>query len=293
MLYIQCETNVLLYTFKDCGVQGRIGKWIAAFLDSNTRRQVVGVDGRLSPLVPVIYGVPQGTLLGPVLFLVHIRGISSRLSTESQSSSFADDTRIWRGIVTTEDCKDLQKDLCSVYEWGSDINMQFNSKKFEWVRYSSNLPDFKYEAPDKTTIEVKSSVKDLGVILSSDLSFSLQIQKAVSSASQMVGWCLRTFRGRGSFLLMTLFKSLVQPHLDYCNQIWAPTKQEDINEIEQVQRGLVSRIRDSSLIGLDYWNKLAKLKLYSQERRRERYQIIFIWKISQGLVSGYSLDFTP
>ena len=292
----KCETNVLLHTLKDCGVQGRIGKWIAAFLDSNTRRQAVGVDGRLSTLVPVISGVPQGTVLGPVLFLVHIRGISSRLSAESQSSSFADDTRIWRGIATAEDCKDLQKDLCSVYEWASDINMQFNSKKFEWVRYSSNsssLPDFKYEAPDKTTIEVKSSVKDLGVILSSDLSFSLQIQKAVSSASQMVGWCLRTFRGRGSFLLMTLFKSLVQPHLDYCNQIWAPTKQEDINKIEQVQRELVSRIRDSSLVGLDYWNKLAKLKLYSQERRRERYQIIFIWKISQGLVSGYSLDFTP
>ena len=56
---------------------------------------------------------------------------------------------------------------------------------------------------------------------------------------------------------------------------------------------MVSRIRDSSLDGLDYWKKLAKLKLYSQERRRERYQIIFIWKISQGLVSGYSLDFTP
>ena len=173
--------------------------------------------------------------------------------------------------------------------------MQFNSKKFEWVRYSCNSttsPVFSYEAPDESNIEMKSCVRDLGIILSSDLSFTLQIQKAVSSASQMVGWCLRTFRGRGSFLILTLFKSLVQPHLDYCNQIWSPCKQEDINRIEQVQRLVVSRIRDIRLDGLNYWQKLEHLKLYSQERRRERYLIILIWKISQGMVSGYDINFS-
>ena len=291
----KCETNVLLHTLKECGVTGKIGQWIAAFLDPETRRQTVGVDGRLSSLVQVISGVPQGTVLGPVLFLIHIRGISSRLSSDTFSSSFADDTRIWRGVSSNEDCRMLQNDLCSVYDWAENINMQFNSKNFEWVRYSidsTTAPEFKYEAPDNSNIELKSSVRDLGVFLNSDLSFSLQIQKVVSSASQMVGWCLRTFRGRSCFLLLSLFKSLVQPQLDYCNQIWSPSKQEDINKIEQVQRNMVSKVRDSTLEGLDYWQKLDKLRLYSQERRRERYQIILIWKISQGLVSGYNLEFT-
>ena len=96
----KCETNVLLHTLKDCGVVGRVGLWVSAFLDPIYRKQSVGVDGRISSLVPVVSGVPQGTVLGPILFLVHIRGISSSLSPGTSSSSFADDTRIWRGVNT-------------------------------------------------------------------------------------------------------------------------------------------------------------------------------------------------
>ena len=90
----------------------------------------------------------------------------------------------------------------------------------------------------------------------------------------------------------TLFKSLVQPHRDYCSQLWSPTQQSSINKIEQVQKSLVSRISDTRLRGFNYWGKLQILHLYSQERRRERYMVIFLWKISQGLVSGYSIPFT-
>jgi hypothetical protein len=153
-------------------------------------------------------------------------------------------------------------------------------------------PIFQYSAPDSSDIEKKDSLRDLGVILNSDLSFSLQVEKAVTSASQMVGWGMRTFRGRSSFLLLTMFKSLVQPHLDYCSQLWSPTSQELINKLEQVQRSLVSRISDSRIQNLSYWEKLRSLRLYSQERRRERYMIIFVWKISQQMVSGYTIPFT-
>ena len=92
--------------------------------------------------------------------------------------------------------------------------------------------------------------------------------------------------------MLTLMKSLVQPKLDYCSQLWSPADQASINSLESVQYHLVNRIKDQRLRGLNYWEKLKELKLYSQERRRERYQVIFLWKISQGLVSGYSVDFT-
>ena len=173
--------------------------------------------------------------------------------------------------------------------------MQFNSKKFEWVRYcykEDTAPTFDYTTPDSTSIGLKDSVRDLGVILSTDLSFSLHIERAVTTACQMFGWCLRSFRGRSSYLLITLFKSIVQPHLDYCSQLWSPTKQEQINRLEQVQRAMISKINDNRLKGLDYWQKLSCLQLYSQERRRERYQIILIWKISQCLVAGYGMNFS-
>ena len=74
------ETGVLLHELKECGVVGKVGCWISAFLDPHSRKQAVAVDGRISQLEPVISGVPQGTVLGPVLFLVHIRNISQGLS---------------------------------------------------------------------------------------------------------------------------------------------------------------------------------------------------------------------
>ena len=291
----KCETNVLLHTLRDCGVKGKVGRWMSAFLDPNTRMQAVGVDGSISDLTPVISGVPQGTVLGPGLFLVHIMGLSSSLSPNTSSSSFADDTRIWRGVSSQEDCSVLQTDLESVYSWAENINMTFNSGKFEWVRYTADqtlAPPFQYAAPNQAPITQKSNLRDLGVQMSEDLKFDLQISKVVTTASQMVGWGLRTFRGRGKHLMLVLLKSLVQPHLDYCSQMWSPATQGQINGIENVQRTLVSKIWHVGLQHLSYWDKLQRLQIYSQERRRERYQVIFIWKICQGLVSGYEIPFT-
>ena len=92
--------------------------------------------------------------------------------------------------------------------------------------------------------------------------------------------------------MLTLLKSQVQPKLDYCFQLWSPADQASINKLEAVQNHLIHRIKDGRLSGLTYWEKLENLNLYSQERRQERYQVIFLWKISQGLVSGYDVDFS-
>ena len=188
----KCETNVLLHTLKKCGIKGKFGEWIAAFLDSNSRIQYVGVDGSLSTPQKVISGVPQGTVLDPALFLVHIMDLCQDISPETYSSSFADDTKIWRGIKDIQDCELLQKDLCNVYQAAAHINMEFNSKKFEWLRYAPNNTvatyQYNYSAPDSSDITLKTELRDLGVRLSTDLSFNLQVEKAVSSASQVAEW---------------------------------------------------------------------------------------------------------
>ena len=171
--------------------------------------------------------------------------------------------------------------------------MLFNGDKFECLRIwpgQTRAPTYDYLGPNNEIIEVKSSLKDLGVHLSSDLSFKLQVEKSVAAASKLAGWGLRTFRRRSLSTMRTIWQSLVQPKLDYCSQLWSPSDQESINRIEAVQKHFLSCM--DSLKEVSYWEKLKMCNMYSQERRRERYIIIFIWKISQGLVKGYDLKFT-
>ena len=108
------ETGVLIQKLKECGISGKVGCWIAAFLDSCSRQQAVVVDGRVSPLTPVVSGVPQGTVLGPAPFLIHICDIANGLSDRTTASSFADDTRVQRGIHSPEDCSILQAGLQTI-----------------------------------------------------------------------------------------------------------------------------------------------------------------------------------
>ena len=89
--------------------------------------------------------------------------------------------------------------------------------------------------------------------------------------------------------MLTLWKTLIQSKLDYCSQLWSPNSQASISKLEGVARSFTARV--SGMEGLDYWDRLARLGMYSQERRRERYQIIFIWKLSRGMVGGYNLPF--
>ena len=200
------ETGVLLHELKQCGVAGKVGCWPFSFLDSKKRHQAVAVDGRVSPLTSVLSGVPQGTVLGPVLFLIHIRNISRGLSDGTSASSFADDTRIQRGVSSASDCSDLQADLQLVYSWADHVNMTFNSDKFECLRYWADpdkAPSFQYLAPDSQPIEVKTDLRDLGVRISSNLSFDIHIQNTVTAASRLVGWGLRTFAGRSRAVMLT------------------------------------------------------------------------------------------
>ena len=285
------ETGVLLHKLKDSKVLGKIGVWLARFLDSAQRQQAVAVEGRLSGLSPVISGVPQGTVLGPILFLLHISCIAREVSAGSNVSSYVDDTRVTRSIVNQSDCTTLQDDLDAIYRWALDVNMVFNGDKFEMLRFWPNKekPATPYIDPEGNIIEEKEHLRDLGVELSSDLTFSRHIENIVSDASRLVGWIMRTFRRRSKGVMITLWKSLIQSRLDYCSQLWSPSDQASISKLEGVAKSFTSRV--SGTEGLDYWERLSMLRMYSQERRRERYQIIFIWKLSQGLVVGYSLPF--
>ena len=287
------EHGVLLHKLRDCKVLGKIGVWLAKFLDSSARQQAVVVDGRISSLSPVISGVPQGTVLGPILFLLHIADISKDVSPNTTLKSYVDDTRVQRCISDTDaDCSALQTDLAAIYSWAEEVAMVFNGDKFEVLRYwpgRLSKPDDPYLDPEGQPIEEKSHLRDLGVEMGNDCTFLAHIENTVAAANKLAGWALRSFQRRSKHVMLTIWKTMIQPKLDYCSVLWSPSDQASIARLESVSRHFTSQV--AGMTDLDYWDRLSALHMYSQERRRERYGVIFIWKIAQQLVQGYSMDF--
>ena len=120
------DHGILLHKVKDLGITSKLGQWFYHFLAN--RKHFVRLPGGLSEDHPVISGVPQGTVLGPLLFIIMIADINRDVDS-SKLISFADDTRVYRQIADIEECESLQQDLNSVYKWASDNNMFFKCKK--------------------------------------------------------------------------------------------------------------------------------------------------------------------
>lgn len=276
------DHSLVLKKLSMLGIRGKILQWIESFLTNRTQR--VMVNGFLSEPAPVISGVPQGSVIGPLLFLILIGDIDNDIAT-SFLSSFADDTRLSRATSGVTDCSALQTDLEKVYQWAIDNNMIFNAKKFEALRYGHDevlKATTSYTSPDGSIIPSKDHLRDLGVTMSADGSFRKHISEMCQAARNMCSWILRTFHSRSAELMLTLWKSLVLPILDYCSQLWCPTKTGLIQEIEDIQKSFTRKIHFQNRG--DYWERLSTLGLYSLQRRRERYRVIYTWKVLENLV---------
>ena len=137
-------------------------------------------------------------------------------------------------------------------------------------------------------IEQFSSLRDLGVIMSDSAKFEDHIDKVVKKVRQKIGWIFRTFYTRRTDILKTLWKTLVQCHIDYCSQLYMPGQTKGMLAIEKLFYDFSSRIpecRDET-----YWMRLQYLSMYSQERRMERYRILYVWKIIEGYAPNCGIE---
>lgn len=281
------DFNITLQKLYDIGLDGKILSWITSFLTN--RKQSVIVNGTKSSPEDVISGVPQGSVIGPLLFLLMLGDID--IDTKSAFvSSFADDTRVMGRISSMDDVVSLQSDLESIYQWSEWNNALFNADKFECLRYGSNCEikeSTHYLSNSGTVIECKDTVKDLGVKMSDNANFTEHILSTVESAQQQCAWILRTFATRDRRPMTILWKSLVQHPLEYCSQLWSPTAVGLIQKLEMVQRSYFNKIK--GLRQYDYWQQLSLLKMYSLQRRRERYMIIYLWKVLEKLSPNFGI----
>ena len=157
--------------------------------------------------------------------------------------------------------------------------MLFNGSKFQLIRYG-NDEDLKNNTlyfTDNTEhiIERCSSLRDLGVILSDNGKFQDQIEKVSRKVRQKVGWICQSFYNRRTATMKHLWKTLIQCHIDYCSQLYLPGQAQGLHEIEKLFYNFTQRIPE--VRELNYWSRLQSLQMYSQERRMERYRVIYMW----------------
>jgi hypothetical protein len=266
---------------KRYGITGKLKNWLQDFLKN--RVQKVVIEETVSKETKVISGAVQGSVMGPIFFLMFIGDITDDITANTKL--FVDDAKVKSPVSKEEDVEHLQDNLDKLFEWEEKNKMKFNGSKFQLLRYGTN-EELKnntvyFTGHMEEVIEQSSSLRDLGVIMTDDGRFEDHINKVVKTVRQKVGWILRSFYTRRTDVMKQLWKSLVQCHIDYCSQLYMPGTAQGMQVIEKLLYDFSARVPE--VREDNYWIRIAKLKMYSQERRMERYRIIYVWKILEGL----------
>ena len=229
-------------------------------------------NGQLSKDEKIVSGVPQGSVLGPVLFLLIIDSIGD-LDANLTISCFADDSKLFYSINNLEDAEYFQSCLEKLNMWQKDNNMSFNNSKFQLVQYGRNYElreNYNYMSPDYSEVICGSeTVRDLGVHINNAGNYSDHIDIIYKKSKQRINMLLRTFNNRSLEFMKFCWKTYVQPILDYASQIWAPIEGGPLIKLESLLRSFSAKI--DGISHLHYWDRLRKLNIFSLSRRYERY----------------------
>ena len=232
---------LVLSSLGQVGVCGSLYNWFQSYLTG--RRQRVVLDGASSSLQEVSSGVPQGSILGPLLFLLSVNSVFSvSLSYNAIIALYADDILLHKEIRCDLDLVAFQSDVSLVVEWVHSVGLRLNSSKSKSLLISRKRqpPPLAIEV-DGVPIEPVHSFRYLGVIISEDLRWNLHIDAVCSKARRLLGFLYRCFRGGDSGSLSYLYKSLVLPVLGYCSPVWDPQQKGLSLQLERVQ-GFAARL---------------------------------------------------
>lgn len=270
----------LLYKLRNYGIEGNILDWIKDFLYK--RRQRVRVHNDFSEWRDVTSGVPQGSVLGPVLFIMYMNDIPD--AVEATCKIFADDTKIYKNVKTVNDQASLQRDLQKLCEWSKLWLLKFSIPKCKAMHLGYKRLSTTYEMTDHdnnvSRLPVCDEEKDLGITFQNNLKFDKQVLNVVNRTKKLTGMIKRTFTCMNRFMLLVLYKSLIRPIIDYGITVYFPTSKKNSKLIENIQRRATKIIPD--LKDLPYNERLHQLNLPSLLYRRERFDMIQIFKLIHG-----------
>lgn len=272
----------LIAKLKSYGLEEPLINWIRSFLVD--RQQLVKIRASISQKVGVSSGVPQGSILGPLLFVIYINDIDEIIENSS-IIKYADDVRLYMSfpsVITTNIGPNLIfDDFLRVLSWSKTWLLNLNFTKCKCIHFGHRNPRHDYFSDNFALTEVNKEV-DLGVLVTSNLKPSAQCLRVAARANKILGCIKLAFKNLDSYTLSTLYKALVLPILEYCSVVWCPFYVQDIEVLEKVQRRMTRFL--PCLRDLPYEQRLKSLDLLTLHARRIKHDLILTYKIFHGMV---------
>ena len=263
------------------GVRSKTRDWIQAFLANRTQQVIV--RGKYSDIAQVQSGVPQGSVLGPCLFLFYINDLPQNLS--SPVRLFADDTLLYLAVEAIGDAISLQNDLRELENWESRWLMEFNADKCQVLRVSRKRDPLIHEyILHGKILESVDSAKYQGVSITSDLCWNQHISNIVTKGNQSLGFLRRNLRINSPELKSIAYKSLVRPTVEYASTVWDPYTKHNRDRLEMVQRRAARYVLHRYERTASVKEMLEQLDWETLELRRRKARLTMLYKMHYNLV---------
>ena len=272
----------LLSKLKSVGVGGGLLKWFGAYL---TRTQQVVVNDSKSDTTIITSGVPQGSLLGPILFLIYVNDLP-QAALDAHCVMYADDTKIYQVVDNEADSVRFQSVIDEVCVWCSRWGMKLNVLKTNVMHLGKSNPCLPYFALG-TKLDRVDMTKDLGVTISSDLSVRKHVKNVCGIANYRIKLLKSCFTNTDIKFLLSLYKTYILPLFTYCCTVWYPQYQCEWNMLERVQRDALAYIYR----GVNYHQALKMSNLLTIQKLFQVYDLVMVFKIYNNLVDANLNDF--
>ena len=276
----------LLLKLRSYGISGQLFNWIANFLQNRTQQTRVGSS--LSNITDLTSGVVQGSVIGPLLFVLFINDVACLFNDSScVCKLYADDLKLYTVLESKVDCDKLQSKLNEICVWSDTWQLKISYKKCNFM-YIGNTDCRVNMLLNDNVLQLVSDVKDLGVTVDAHLTFNKHIDQVVARAFIRSNLIHKCFVSRDVPTLLRAFLVYVRPVLEYASCVWSPYHVEQIKQIESVQKRFTKRLKGFETH--DYKSRMSLLGIESLEIRRLKQDLIFTYKIVFGLVNNAASD---